>query len=35
MQSSLHPLADSDQLDLGAFLYATQRLPVAIAAPAW
>jgi len=31
MQSSLHPLADSEQLDLGAFLYATQRLPVAIA----
>ena len=31
MQSSLHPLADSDELDLGAFLYATQRLPVAIA----
>jgi hypothetical protein len=27
MGSSLHPLADSDELDLGAFLYATQRLP--------
>ncbi len=31
MQSSLHPLADSDELDLGAFLYATQRLPLGIA----
>lgn len=31
MQSSLHPLADSEELDLGAFLYATQRLPLAIA----
>ncbi len=30
MQSSLHPLAASDELDLGAFLYATQRLPVGI-----
>jgi hypothetical protein len=27
MQSSLHTLADSEDLDLGAFLYATQRLP--------
>ena len=27
MGSSLHPLAASDELDLGAFLYATQRLP--------
>ena len=25
--SSLHPLADSDELDLGAFLYAVHRLP--------
>jgi hypothetical protein len=25
--SSLHPLADSDELDLGAFLYAIRRLP--------
>lgn len=31
MQSSLHPLADSEELDLGAFLYATQRLPISIA----
>lgn len=31
MQSSLHPLAESEELDLGAFLYATQRLPIAIA----
>ena len=31
MQSSLHPLAGSEELDLGAFLYATQRLPIAIA----
>src|SRR5919201_6122907 len=30
MGSSLHPLADSDELDLGAFLYATQRLPDSI-----
>jgi hypothetical protein len=30
MGSSLHPLADSDELDLGAFLYATQRLPARI-----
>src|SRR3954452_15035165 len=27
MNSSLHPLAASEDLDLGAFLYATQRLP--------
>src|SRR3954449_4158676 len=27
MNSSLHPLAASEELDLGAFLYATQRLP--------
>jgi uncharacterized protein DUF6909 len=27
MGSSLHPLAASDELDLGAFLYAIQRLP--------
>jgi hypothetical protein len=27
MGSSLHPLADSDELDLGAFLYAVRRLP--------
>ncbi len=27
IQSSLHPFADSEDLDLGAFLYATQRLP--------
>src|ERR671920_716152 len=30
MGSSLHPLADSDQLDLGAFLYAIRRLPAGI-----
>jgi hypothetical protein len=30
MRSSLHPLADSEELDLGAFLYATQRLPARI-----
>lgn len=30
MGSSLHALADSDELDLGAFLYATQRLPPTI-----
>lgn len=30
MQSSLHPLAASDDLDLGAFLYACRRLPDAI-----
>src|SRR5215213_10041628 len=27
MNSSLHALAASEDLDLGAFLYATQRLP--------
>src|ERR1700751_1100611 len=27
MGSSLHPLAASEELDLGAFLYAIQRLP--------
>src|SRR3954467_11056392 len=27
---SLHPLADSDELDLGAFLYAIRRLPAGI-----
>ena len=27
MGSSLHPLADSEELDLGAFIYATRRLP--------
>src|SRR6516164_10469028 len=27
MGSSLHPLAASDELDLGAFLYAVSRLP--------
>src|SRR3977135_414393 len=31
MGSSLHPLAASEQLDLGAFLYAIQRLPDGIA----
>ncbi len=31
MGSSLHSLADSDQLDLGAFIYAVRRLPDAIA----
>jgi hypothetical protein len=30
IESSLHPLAASDELDLGAFLYATQRLPAKI-----
>src|ERR1700754_3273659 len=25
--SSLHPMADSDELDLGAFLYSIRRLP--------
>src|SRR3954465_7244198 len=30
MGSSLHPLADSDGLDLGAFLYAIRRLPAGI-----
>jgi hypothetical protein len=28
--SALHPLADSDELDLGAFLYAIRRLPDAV-----
>jgi hypothetical protein len=32
MGSSLHPLADSEELDLGAFLYCVSRLPDAIAA---
>jgi Family of unknown function (DUF6909) len=27
MGSSLHPLADSDEIDLGAFIYAIRRLP--------
>src|SRR6201989_1214427 len=31
MASSLHPLAASEELDLGAFLYAIRRLPDAIA----
>src|SRR5947199_10033685 len=31
MGSSLHPLAASEQLDLGAFLYAVRRLPDGIA----
>lgn len=31
MRSSLHALADSEQLDMGAFLYAVSRLPEAIA----
>src|SRR5919202_320373 len=30
MGSSLHPLADSEELDLGAFLYAIRRLPAGI-----
>jgi hypothetical protein len=30
MGSSLHPLAGSEQLDLGAFLYAIRRLPAGI-----
>jgi hypothetical protein len=30
MGSSLHPYAASDELDLGAFIYATRRLPDAI-----
>jgi len=30
IRSSLHPLADSDELDLGAFLYAIRRLPAGI-----
>src|ERR1700756_1184016 len=31
MGSSLHPLAASEELDLGAFLYSVQRLPDGIA----
>ena len=31
MGSSLHPLADSDEPDLGAFIYAIRRLPEGIA----
>jgi hypothetical protein len=31
MGSSLHPLADSDEPDLGAFLYAIRRMPDALA----
>ena len=31
MRSSLHSLADSEQIDLGAFLYAVSRLPEQIA----
>src|SRR5215217_5849015 len=31
MNSSLHPLAGSEDLDLGAFLYATRRLPDEVA----
>src|SRR3954449_9395524 len=31
MNSSLHPFAASQELDLGAFLYATRRLPDAVA----
>jgi hypothetical protein len=31
MNSSLHPLAASDDLDLGAFLYTTRRLPDEVA----
>ena len=31
MNSSLHPLAASQELDLGAFLYATRRLPDEVA----
>ncbi|MCW3004443.1 MAG: hypothetical protein JWQ20_3741 [Conexibacter sp.] len=30
IESSLHPLAAAEDLDLGAFLYATQRLPARI-----
>src|ERR671935_821199 len=30
MGSALHPLADSDELDLGAFLYSIRRLPAGI-----
>jgi hypothetical protein len=31
VRSSLHPLADSPELDLGAFLYASARLPAEVA----
>jgi hypothetical protein len=31
MGSSLHPLADSDEPDLGAFLYAIRRMPESVA----
>jgi hypothetical protein len=31
MGSSLHPLANSDELDLGAFIYAIRRLPEGVA----
>ena len=31
MGSSLHPLADSDEPDLGAFLYAIRRMPDTVA----
>jgi Family of unknown function (DUF6909) len=31
MGSSLHPLADSDEPDLGAFIYAIRRMPDAVA----
>src|SRR3954463_1857174 len=31
MGSSLHPLADSDEPDLGAFLYAIRRMPDSVA----
>src|ERR687887_1319105 len=30
MGSALHPLADSDEIDLGAFIYAIRRLPAGI-----
>src|SRR3954469_5051732 len=30
MGSSLHPLAESDEIDLGAFTYAIRRLPESI-----
>src|SRR5919109_3498901 len=30
MGSSLHPLAASEELDLGAFLYAIRRLPAGV-----
>jgi hypothetical protein len=30
MQSSLHALADADDLDLGAFIYASRRLPAEV-----